>query len=320
PTLLLGLLVGLVSCQPPVPAAESTPAPDNQTEAMPAASAFQASSSLSDYWYQGKAELNFYDLEQNRYQSVHSGQAILIFVTEDFLTDKQVKNDQYQNSNSTLVLKTNAIRRFTTGLYDYSVMTSVFTPVKNEAFPFTLKVTNTSQDWCGQTYSQVNWQGHGYREILHSYFENEADQEVQTDPAILEDELYNRIRLGWESLPTGEQAVIPSLMHLRLAHRPFAVETARLSLDDYTGDTFVGEQLKVYRIDYAYIQRQVAIVFEAEPPYRIVGWTETFPSAFDGELRTTVARLRQSLLEPYWKMNDPSYQPRRDSLGLYKFH
>ncbi len=47
---------------------------------------------LSDYWYQGKAEITSYTLLQNRYKDVHPGSAVLVFVTEDFLTDKQVKN------------------------------------------------------------------------------------------------------------------------------------------------------------------------------------------------------------------------------------
>ncbi|MEL7426541.1 MAG: hypothetical protein AAFN81_26350 [Bacteroidota bacterium] len=71
---------------------------------------------LDKYWYQGLGELNTYELEQNRYQGIHKGQLLLIFVSEDFLTDKQVKNDRYQNPNSTKILKTNSITRFTTGL------------------------------------------------------------------------------------------------------------------------------------------------------------------------------------------------------------
>jgi len=58
---------------------------------------------LDDYWYQGKAEISSYQLEQARYSDVHPGEAVLVFVTEDFLTDKQVKNDNYTNKNSALI-------------------------------------------------------------------------------------------------------------------------------------------------------------------------------------------------------------------------
>ncbi len=48
------------------------------------------------YWYQGKAELTRYQLEQARYGEIHSGDAVLIFVTENFLLDKQVKHEHGQ--------------------------------------------------------------------------------------------------------------------------------------------------------------------------------------------------------------------------------
>ena len=47
--------------------------------------------SLDSYWYQGKAEISSYELEQVRYGQKHLGDAVLIFVTEDFSKTKQVK-------------------------------------------------------------------------------------------------------------------------------------------------------------------------------------------------------------------------------------
>ena len=40
---------------------------------------------LGDYWYQEATEISRYELQQNRYADVHPGEAVLIFVTEDFL-------------------------------------------------------------------------------------------------------------------------------------------------------------------------------------------------------------------------------------------
>ena len=51
------------------------------------------SQEFSDYWYAGKAELTSYHLTQSRYGGLHDGDAVLIFVTEDFSKDKQVKLD-----------------------------------------------------------------------------------------------------------------------------------------------------------------------------------------------------------------------------------
>ncbi|MBK9488612.1 MAG: hypothetical protein IPO07_07345 [Haliscomenobacter sp.] len=94
---------------------------------------------LGPYWFEGKAEISHYTLSQNRYRDVHPGEAVLVFVTEPFLTDKQVKNEKGQLENSTTVLKLNAIQRFTTGIYDYSVMTSVFTPEDLKRYPHSSK-------------------------------------------------------------------------------------------------------------------------------------------------------------------------------------
>lgn len=277
--------------------------------------------SLDAYWYQGAGEVTTYELSQNRYNAVHPGEAVLIFVYEDFLTDKQVKNDRYESEASTPVFKLNSIQRFRTGLYDYSLMTSVFTPVKTGQYPKTLKVTNSGQDWCGQVYSQLNYQpeSDAYRFRLHSYFEREADQDQAIPAAILEDELLSRIRMmGDEALPTGSFAVIPSMNYLRLRHQPTKPYTAELSLADYDGQAIAteGQPAKVYTIRYPELEREVKYVFQSDPPYYILGWTDAYPSAFDGKLRQTLARRTKTILEPYWQMNQPKDRALRPTLGL----
>ena len=274
---------------------------------------------LSKYWYQGKAEISRYELQQNRYQATHPGEAVAIFVTEDFLTDKQVKNDNYTNPNSTGVLKTNLIRKFPTGLYDYSVMTSVFTPTDVEQYPQTLKVTTTAQDWCGHAFMQLNFREQQYKMQLRSYFENEADQEKNIGYAMLEDELFNRIRMNPEGLPTGTVSIVPSTMVIRLKHLPFKAYEAEASLTDYEGDTFEGEQLKVYELSFPALDRRLQIVFQSDSPYIIEGWKDTYPSAFDQQPRTTVAKRTSTLLSPYWKKNSPADRAMRQQLDMETF-
>ncbi|HEY6064603.1 MAG TPA: hypothetical protein VIY96_00515, partial [Thermoanaerobaculia bacterium] len=82
------------------------------------------------YWYQGKAELTRYKLDQARYGEMHPGEAVLIFVTEPFLPDRQVKLERGDPSRGVTVLKLNFVRKFFTGMYPYSLMTSTFTPVE----------------------------------------------------------------------------------------------------------------------------------------------------------------------------------------------
>lgn len=270
---------------------------------------------LDDYWYQGKAELNRYELQQNRYRDVHPGEAVLIFVTEDFLTDKQVKNDNYKNPNSINVLKTNFIRRFKTGIYDYSMMTSVFTPVDGAAFPQTLKVTTSVQDWCGHVFMQLNWRDNQYKTQVRSYFENEADEDVKVPYAILEDEVFNRIRINPSSLPIGKVKMLPSLATTRLLHTEFAPEDVQLSLKTYTGSDFKGEQLQSYRIEFATKKRVVEIIFENKSPYLIAGWKESYPS-FDGKVRETIAKRTNTVVTAYWQQNGLNDTALRKELGV----
>lgn len=271
---------------------------------------------LPDYWYQGKAELNTYSLEQIRYGEVHPGQATLIFVTEDFLTDEQVKNDSYTNPNSTLVLKTNMLRRFTTGIYDYSIMSSVFSPTATDQQPHTLKVTTSLQDWCGQTFTQLNYeQNKVWRQQLRSYFEREGDQNQQLAADFLEDEIFNRIRSGWPELPTGSFRVIPSTAYLLMTHQPYRATEANITLQDYTGPDYEAvAPLKTYVIEYPQLDRQVEIVFDADSPFVIRGWREMYASR--GQRLETKARLTHQIMEAYWNLNGTEDAKKRTSLGL----
>lgn len=273
---------------------------------------------LDNYWYQGKAEISTYELAQNRYDGLHPGEAVLIFVSEDFLPKLQVKNDRGPRDEATLVLKTNQIRRFTTGIYDYSIMTSVFTPTQTAQYPFTLKVSMASQDWCGQTYNQLNFRNGQYRSELHSYFESEADEVAELTPVLLEDELFNRLRMGPDAIPTGNHLMLPALSFLRLRHFPTAAVPVDISFEEYTesNPAFNGEALRTLRVEFPTFDRSLRIVFRNEPPYQIEGWLDTYPSAFDGVARTTVAARKSTILDPYWTHNGTQDIQRRSEIGL----
>lgn len=275
-----------------------------EAKAVPVINAFTTTNNkLSDYWYKGTAEISSYTLDQNRYNDVHPGQAVLIFVTEDFLTDKMVKNDHYKNPNSAPILKTNMIRKFPTGIYDYSMMTSVFTPVNSDKHVQTFKISSSSQEWCGHTYMQVVQTGKGYDMNLHSYFENEADQEKHIEAAVFEDEMFNRIRINPASLPTGRFKMYMSLVDSRLMHKEFKPYQVDATLTDYNGSDFQGQHLKSYKLVYSELKRTVEIFYSSDAPYVIEGWKETYPG-FDGNERTTTATRRKTIQRAYWQEHD----------------
>jgi hypothetical protein len=267
------------------------------------------SARFGKYWYQGKAELTRYKLDQARYGEIHTGEAVLIFVTEPFLPDKQVKLEQGDPSKGISVLKLNSVRKFFTGIYPYSLMTSTFTPV-DFSHTRTLKVASSSQEWCGQTFTQLNLRGGRYEGTLRSYFEAEGDRAFDFAPAWLEDELWTRIRLAPATLPVGRVEVVPGLQYARLWHKAVRPEKAEATLTSEGGEN-------VYVLQYSAIPRRLVIRFEQAFPYKIVGWEETQPGAFDGSpLLTTKAVATGRLLLDYWKRHNNADAHFRKELGV----
>ncbi|QJD77751.1 hypothetical protein [Spirosoma rhododendri] len=265
------------------------------------------------YWFGGKAELSRYSLEQAQYGALNRGEAVLIFVTEDFRTDTHVKAETPDSRDKAVpVLKTNLIKRFTTGIYDYSLFTSVFTPISNPTFPNTLKVSTSGQEWCGHSYLQIDYANNGYQVDGRSYFEKEAHEAYSVPKAMLEDELWNRIRLDPTKLPTGDIQLIPGTMTARLRHKRLDPLAATAKLDDYEGVLFPGRNLKAYRLEYPTDNRNLLIVFENVFPYKIVGWTETYKSK--DNLLTSRAVLKTSIQSAYWNHNAPADSVLRDTL------
>ncbi len=273
----------------------------------------EPSASFRQYWLSGKAELNRYSLEQAQYGALNAGDAMLIFAAEDFRTDLHVKAETPESRDKAVpVLKTNLVKRFTTGIYDYSLFTSVFTPINNPTFPNTLKVSTSEQDWLGHSYLQIDYGNNGYQIDGRSYLEKEVHDAYSVPKVMLEDELWNRIRLDPGKLPTGSIKLIPGTMTARLRHKRLDPLDATAKLDDYEGVLFPGRNLKAYRLEYPTDERNLMIVFEYVFPYKIVGWTETYTS--NDNLLTSRAVLRTTIQSDYWNHNAPADSVLRDTL------
>lgn len=266
---------------------------------------------FKDYWYRGKAELTRFELEQERYGEIRKGDAVLIFVTEDFFEDKHVKHEFGEGDNTVSVLKLNFTRNFTTGIYPYSIMTSTFTPVSAKESPLTLKTSTTVQEWCGHTFQQLNLNGGGYDAQIRSYFQREGDEDIHIKAKYLEDEIWTKIRINPAMLPVGEIKIVPGSQFIRLSHKELKSYKAEASLDE-TGET------AVYSLEYKDIERKLTIKFQNEPPYKILGWEETSPSVFDKESKPLVTKAvsTHSIMLDYWKKNRLEDGLYRKLLGL----
>ncbi|NNE31411.1 MAG: septum formation inhibitor Maf [Winogradskyella sp.] len=263
----------------------------------------QLSKEFNDYWYAGNAEITSYKLEQARYGELRDGTAVLVFVTEDFLPDAQVKADNY-NENNTSVLKLNATKSFNTGLYPYSIMQSVFYPVDNTQHA--LKISASVQEWCGHVYTQLNNRDQ-FEIASHSYFQNEADQSFSINKTWTENEIWTKLRINPQSLPTGEIKIIPALEFIRLKHIPLESYTAIATIEKGT-----------YTLSYPDLDRTLSIKFNSKFPFEITGWEESLISGFgkNSKTLTTKATKLETIKSAYWKKNSNADEGLREKLKL----
>lgn len=304
---LFGLCVGILSCNQNTSAEEKLSNPEMELtetkseEKLPIKT--KPSSAFKTYWYSGEAEITSYKLEQARYGEMREGTAVLIFVTEDFLPDIQVKADR-RSPETIPVLKLNATKKFNTGLYSYSIMQSVFYPVWNNQHA--LKVSNSVQEWCGHVYTQLNNRT-AFEIDSHSYFEGEADENFSLQKTVLENELWTQLRIDPQSLPTGNIEIMPSFEFIRLKHVPLKAYNATATLNK-----------DLYTIHYPELHRTLSIRFNPNFPFDILGWEESFKSGFgkDSKTLTTKAIKLKSIKSAYWKFNHNKDEKLRDSLLL----
>lgn len=261
------------------------------------------SKEFKDYWYNGEAEITSYKLEQARYGEMRDGNTVLVFVTEDFLPESQVKADNYSEKN-TPVLKLNASKNFNTGIYPYSIMQSTFYPVANNQHA--IKISASVQEWCGHVYTQLN-NREKFEVISHSYFQNEADEILKLEKTWTENELWTKLRINPKSLPIGELEIIPSLEYSKLNHKTIKAYNAIANLESGT-----------YTLSYPKLNRSLNINFNINFPYDILGWEETTTSGYGTSAKTltTKATKLESIKSAYWSKNHNTDEGLRKTLKL----
>ena len=133
---------------------------------------------FQDYWYNHGAEISRFSLQQMRYGEIHEGDAVQVFVTEKMNPETQIKAN-HSGEQDIAILKLNAVRKFFTGIYPYSILTSIFTPVDVQKYPLPLKISSSTQEWCGHVYTQMNLDGNKYRVRMLSYFKKDFPYRIQ---------------------------------------------------------------------------------------------------------------------------------------------
>ena len=264
-------------------------------------------------WSDGQAEVSGYTLTMPRYGALRQGHAVAIYVTEPFSRKAAVKVDRYDNSNPDhiIALKLNLITKFQTGVYDYSVMTSIFSDPNAQMRP--LKQSFSAQEWCGQVYEEVKYDDAGFAVETKSYFEGETDyKRIKAKNAVTADTLW-LIGRGLTAGGPGQGLLPTSLFasssHRRLKHRPVRVYDAgtRWSNTEHNITVPAGS----FKVRTLHWQRaddvQCVIQVEVAQPHRVIAW-----SCDDG----TKAKMTGSLRTPYWQRSGIGDEKMLKALGL----
>lgn len=263
-------------------------------------------------WSDGRAELNGYTLVQPRYGELRQGHAVLVFVTEPFSRSKGVKVDRYVQGDPDqfTALKLNHVRKFQTGLYDYSVMTSVFADPAHGLRP--VKVSFSMQEWCGHVYEQATVGADGIAVRTDSYFEGETTTARLPTDLLIEDGVFIQARGlmvgGPGQVLSGEARMLGSATTRRLKHLGAQPVTTTFTWSAPRAVTVPAGTFEVRGLSYQRQDRRTcAIDVEVAAPHRIIGW-----SCDDGEK----AQLTGTMRSPYWQQAREGDERLLSKLGL----
>jgi hypothetical protein len=272
----------------------------------------KATASFWSAWGDGKAELSGYKITTGRYGAPREGTLVLIFVTEPMDRRVWIKDDagDVPEGERVNVMKLNAALKFQTGIYPYSVMTSVFAPVDG-ASPDRFapaKIAMTAQEWCGSVYQRLIMRPDAFDDEIRSYFhaEGDRDSKVETPPGTLyEDALFIQLRELDGPFASGKDwsgLIVPTVWSSRKAHvplRPVAATIARV------GAARDGVPVTRFKLRYGDVTKTIDV--ERAAPHRLLGWTTS-----DGERASILKTARL----PYWQLHGPGDEKYLAQLGL----
>ena len=186
-------------------------------------------------------------------------------------------------------------------------MTSSFTPANGAP---TLKLSTTVQEWCGQIYSQLNRRADGLHVLMHSYFQDDADQKVVLPKSSLEDGLWSQIRIDPSRIEEGARDMVPGLAFLLMRHKAFRAYPAVVTRTAEAQTDLVDAPVTALAVEYPPLSRTLVIYYEPEFPFVIRAWEES-----EGPFRTTAVRTN-AIIDDYWSHHGADDESYRDALGL----
>lgn len=130
-------------------------------------------------WDDGRAEVATYEAERIIYGKPRQFDYVYVLVKETFNEAFHVKTDRYDRDDLYEVMKVNKFCRIQTLAYPYHYLTSVF--IRRDDPGRVHKLTNTSQEWCGNTAKSFLEKGDYYDFQYFSYWDGQGNGEARID-------------------------------------------------------------------------------------------------------------------------------------------
>lgn len=280
------------------------------------------SPAFMQYWKSGLAELTSYEIVLERYGEMRKAQGVMVFVYEEINADTRIKVESAKTppAKRIPVLKLNNVLKFTTGVYDYSIMTSVFAgltaPGSLRPFP-PQKISFSSQEWCGNVFQQILPRPQGLVSEMHSYFEAEGDASATLPypkgangaPAAIyyEDEMPILVReldgAVWPVATPRKINLVPGLWERRKRHVPLAFTEGVLTK---AGPEKLGDKEAV-KWTLESVGTTTTYHVASAAPHHLLAWENS-----KGEKGVLIASVRST----YWEHNRNIDTPLRKKLGL----
>ena len=221
----------------------------------------ETNKTFTDYWQNERIETTKYELKED---SISVGEGSLSF------------NIQYvegvNKTDSIQVLHSDFTGKIHKENYDYSAMTSAYLPLNLTLRPHAMKVINSVQEPAGNSFLALSQIPKSYEIVAKNTFKEKTKEYFILERQQLEDELWSKIRLNPNDLPTGDIEIIPSFAYWQSVRKSPSINEAKAELKDYAGTEFTGKKLQLYSLDYPELKRNLSIVFESDFPFEIVGW------------------------------------------------
>lgn len=221
----------------------------------------ETNKTFTDYWKKDKIEITTYELKED---SILVGEGSLTF-SIDYV-------EGVNKTDSIQVLHSDFSGKIHKDNYDYSAMTSTYSPLNQTLRPHATKVINSVQEPAINSFLELSQIPKSYEIESYNTFKEKTKKHFILERKNLEDELWAKIRMNPNDLPTGDIEIIPSFAYWQSVKKSPNIYEAKAVLKDYLGTEFTGKKLKIYSLEYPDLKRNLSIVFEGNFPFEIVGW------------------------------------------------